>query len=311
MPREDATTRPRVPVGGCDGRTTADASSVAGTAYADAALTGAGGLRMLAARVIARRRMMSSPPRPVTGYSRAFDRALMLAGLAHSRQTRKGTAVPYLTHPANVAMIVARHGGPEPLLVAAALHDVLEDMPADDAQVQKALRETFPELQGAPADGDGFRSAVEAFIEREFGEDVARLVRGLTDEEQGPDGQRLSWQESKRRTHERLADPATPPDVVRLKCADSLHNARQVVNDLRAQGLPMMRRFNGTPEATLLHYASVWREGVRRFGATDPLVDELGEAVRELAGTLEEQFQDAHERVRAVMDRIPPAEGGQ
>ncbi|MCU0255927.1 MAG: HD domain-containing protein, partial [Vicinamibacterales bacterium] len=85
---------------------------------------------------------MSSTSNSPSGYSLLFDRALTVAGLVHAQQTRKGTAVPYLTHPVHVAMILARHGYPEPMLIAAVLHDVLEDLEADSPRLQQALRET-------------------------------------------------------------------------------------------------------------------------------------------------------------------------
>lgn len=255
---------------------------------------------------------MSSTSNSPSGYSLLFDRALTVAGLVHAQQTRKGTAVPYLTHPVHVAMILARHGYPEPMLIAAVLHDVLEDLEADSPRLQQALRETFPAaFRDAPEDRDGFRDAVERFLAAEFDEAIMVLVRGLTDEKYRADGTRLPWDEAKRRSHARLAHPDTPDEVVLLKCADALHNARQVVNDLRTHGLPMMRRFNATPEDTLRHYATVWQEAVRRFGGALPLVRELGHGVQELARTLDEQFVAAHTRVHEVLrdvERLKQAE---
>lgn len=247
----------------------------------------------------------------VSGYSLPLDRALVLAGLVHARQKRKGTAVPYLTHPVHVAMILARLGYPEPLLVAAVLHDVLEDLEPEDQDLRRALRETFPEAFGrAGEDRAGFQHAVEAFLESSFGATVLRLVRELTDEKCRPDGTRLPWHEAKRRAHERLARTATAEETVVVKCADALHNARQVVNDLEAHGLPMMRRFNASPEDTLRHYATVWQVAVARLGAGVPLVVELGTAVADLARTLDAHFMAAHDRVHQVMREVRGPAGG-
>lgn len=253
---------------------------------------------------------MSTDTPAVSGYSLALDRALIVAGLVHAQQKRKGTAVPYLTHPAHVAMILARHGQPERILVAAVLHDVLEDLAPEDASLQRALRETFPAaFRDAAEDRAGFRAAVERFLDDEFGEDVMVLVRGLTDEKHRADGSRMPWHEAKRLSHDRLAQPATPVDVVLLKCADALHNARQVVNDLQGQGLAMTRRFNATPEDTLRHYATVWQVASARLGGDVPLVSELGQAVADLARTLAAQFKAAHERVHQVVCEVT-GEGG-
>lgn len=250
---------------------------------------------------------MDSLAPSVSGYSLSFDRALMVAGLVHSRQKRKGTDVPYLTHPSHVAMVLARHGFPEPVLVAAALHDVLEDIHAEDPAVQQSLRETFPGMREAPEDKEGFLLAFRAFLSGEFGDQVVSIVEAVTDEKHRPDGTRLPWEEAKRLSHDRLASERIPEFAVALKAADSLHNARQIVNDLRAHGLPMMRRFNASPEATLAHYASVWRIATGRLGEGrgQALARELGEAVHELARVLDTEFDGARERVRQILAELP------
>ena len=62
-----------------------------------------------------------------------FDTALSLALEAHAGQIRKGTEnalglpLPYITHPVAVATLVQRYGGNEDQVIAALLHDVLED----------------------------------------------------------------------------------------------------------------------------------------------------------------------------------------
>jgi (p)ppGpp synthase/HD superfamily hydrolase len=248
---------------------------------------------------------------PATGYSLSFDRALMVAGLVHARQKRKGTEVPYLTHPVHVAMVLARHGFPQAVLTAAVLHDVVEDIHPEDPELQHALRDTFPALRDAAEDKRGFLAAFRAFLAAEFGEEVVGLVEAVTDEKHSPDGSRLPWAEAKVRSHARLQQPDTPDLAVALKAADALHNARQIVNDLRSQGLPMMRRFNASPEATLAHYVAVWRIATARLGTRQPgdsLARELGQAVRALADVLEAEFGTACARVRQVVRDLAPDE---
>jgi (p)ppGpp synthase/HD superfamily hydrolase len=57
------------------------------------------------------------------------DRARAFARAAHAGQTRKYTGEPYVAHTDEVAAIVAAHGGTSEMIVAAHLHDVLEDTP--------------------------------------------------------------------------------------------------------------------------------------------------------------------------------------
>ena len=81
-----------------------------------------------------------------------LDQAISFAAMAHAGQKRKYDGLPYITHPVNVMVAVGRHGGSEVMMMAAVLHDVVEDTPVSLAT-----------------------------IERRFGLQVARLVDELTD----------------------------------------------------------------------------------------------------------------------------------
>ena len=63
----------------------------------------------------------------MTGYSDRINHAFAFAAKHHDRQVRKGTRLPYLTHPANVAVILTRYDRDEDTVVAGILHDVIED----------------------------------------------------------------------------------------------------------------------------------------------------------------------------------------
>ena len=60
-------------------------------------------------------------------FSPTIDRALSLSATAHRHQERKGSQVPYIIHPVHVAILLLRHDFPEEVIVAALLHDVVED----------------------------------------------------------------------------------------------------------------------------------------------------------------------------------------
>ena len=64
----------------------------------------------------------------MTGYSDRINHAFAFAAKHHDQQVRKGTRLPYLTHPANVAVILTRYGCTEDTVVAGILHDVVEDL---------------------------------------------------------------------------------------------------------------------------------------------------------------------------------------
>lgn len=65
-----------------------------------------------------------------------YERAVMFAAAAHSGMTRKGSRIPYLSHPVEAAAIVAEMTDDEELIAAAVLHDVVEDTPATSEEVE-------------------------------------------------------------------------------------------------------------------------------------------------------------------------------
>ena len=84
----------------------------------------------------------------VTGYSDVINHALAFAAKHHDRQVRKGTALPYLTHPANVAIILTRYGRDDDAVIAGILHDVIEDC-VREGWTQEMLVERIGEKFGA------------------------------------------------------------------------------------------------------------------------------------------------------------------
>src|SRR3546814_6072771 len=63
----------------------------------------------------------------MTAFTDRFSRAVDYARIAHARQVRKGTHVPYLSHVLGVAALVVEYGGNEDQAVAGLLHDTIED----------------------------------------------------------------------------------------------------------------------------------------------------------------------------------------
>ncbi len=55
-----------------------------------------------------------------------FDTALGFARETHHGQVRKGTRIPYLSHPLGVASLVLEYGGDEDEAIAGLLHDALD-----------------------------------------------------------------------------------------------------------------------------------------------------------------------------------------
>src|SRR3712207_460221 len=132
-------------------------------------------------------------------YGEKFEEALTYAARLHRTQMRKGTNVPYVTHLLAVAAIVGENGGTEDEVIAALLHDAVED-------------------QGG--------AATREEIRKRFGDTVATIVDGTSDTDVIP---KPPWQERKRNY---VAHVSGASKSVRLvSAADKLHNARSILRD--------------------------------------------------------------------------------
>ena len=142
------------------------------------------------------------------GYSDAINHAFAFAAKHHDRQVRKGTKLPYLTHPANIAVILTRYGRDEDSVVAGILHDVVEDC-VRDGYTQEMLEQRMGE---------------------KFGDAVLQTVLQVTYRRLDDDGVELSSSERKEDYLERLSEAN---ESARWVCAaDKLHNARSILADL-------------------------------------------------------------------------------
>lgn len=77
-----------------------------------------------------------------------IQHATVFATQAHAGQLRKYTKDPYIVHPIAVAEMVRKKGGTETMIMAALLHDVVEDTPVTSAEIH----ETFGPVVGGLVD---------------------------------------------------------------------------------------------------------------------------------------------------------------
>jgi guanosine-3',5'-bis(diphosphate) 3'-pyrophosphohydrolase len=76
-------------------------------------------------------------------------KAITFAQQKHEGQTRKATALPYITHLAGVALLInllKRSKNLEPLMCAAYLHDTLEDTNTTSEEIQKEFGDLIASL---------------------------------------------------------------------------------------------------------------------------------------------------------------------
>ncbi len=138
-----------------------------------------------------------------------FEKAVIFATTAHAGQKRKGTCLPFIIHPMEVASIVAAMTHDEDMMCAAVLHDVVEDCKAvslDD-------------------------------IRQEFGDKIASYV------EQESEDKSKTWIERKGRTIEFLKHEASLNAKI-LAMGDKLANIRSISRDYKVLGEGLWQRFN-------------------------------------------------------------------
>jgi (p)ppGpp synthase/HD superfamily hydrolase len=188
-------------------------------------------------------------------YSARYDAALILAIRAHSSQVRKGSDIPYASHPIHVSIILLRYGFPEDVAIAGLLHDVVEDQEVSLAS-----------------------------IEAGFGPAVAEMVASVTERKQ-EGGAKRPWKVRKQEALEHMRGASL--DAVALKAADVLHNVRSLAAQLYQTGPATWTAFSRGPEDALWYYRSVAALARERLGP-HPLIEEMEEAVRDLECTIAE-----------------------
>lgn len=134
-------------------------------------------------------------------------KAQEFAKKAHAEQVRKGTNIPYITHPMEVCEILKKMDADEDVLCAGLLHDTVEDA--------GVLLKT---------------------LEQEFGKKVADLVGSHSEDKS------LSWKERKTIALTELAH--APKNLQMMVLADKLSNARATRKDYMEMGDKVWERFN-------------------------------------------------------------------
>ncbi len=190
-------------------------------------------------------------------------KALEYAAVYHKEGVRKGSNVPYIVHPFEVALILQENGMEEKIIVAGLLHDTLEDTELTAEQLKE-----------------------------EFGEDILQLVLGASEVLEGRE--ETLWEERKKHTIEYLK--TAPIDVKYIVCADKLSNIRSMLADHEKKGEKFWDKFMNSDkkiggseysreykrEKQKWYYESLVKnlqelEGLKMY-------EELKEAVRELFG---------------------------
>lgn len=174
-------------------------------------------------------------------YSARFDRALQFSAQCHDRQYRKGTRVPYWSHPVAVAFLLRSYGYGENIQISGLLHDVVEDTEC-----------TFDD------------------IHQEFGSQVAEIVNWCTELPQG-----RPWEERKAAMIQKLR--GAPDSAKAVASADKAHNLNTIMDTWEIQGVEVWSRFSRGPLQQLKYYQQMLNS--ISVGFSEPILNELKAAL--------------------------------
>ncbi len=188
--------------------------------------------------------------------SQSFTQALRFATEKHQGQVRKGSKVPYITHPVMVAeTLIYYYPNDEPLHIAGLLHDVVEDT----------------------------NTKIEDIVET-FGQDVADLVWAVTkpiETDTLPLEKVARWKAQRLAMLEHL--DLENKRVLRLKAADALANLKAVHRDLQNPqvGEAIWQRFKVGKEESLWYYQTIL-DKVRAGLGDEALANELAQILEQV-----------------------------
>jgi (p)ppGpp synthase/HD superfamily hydrolase len=188
--------------------------------------------------------------------SERFTRAVDYARTLHIER-RKGTEIPYMAHLLGVASLVMGESGrvdfpvTEDMVIAALLHDTVEDY-------------------------GGLTRLKD--VEFNFGSNVARMVKGLSDTLAEDSSQKEDWTFRKESYLRRLR--REPREVQLISAADKLYNAQSILTDYQRIGAEIWKRFKRGRDQQLWYFEELLKI-FNRSGANE-IVKELGRVVEEL-----------------------------
>lgn len=184
-----------------------------------------------------------------------YQEAMQFAAYAHRKQRRKGVDIPYIVHPIECSMIVSTITDDEDVIVAALLHDVIEDTEY------------------------GYED-----IRERFGSRVADLVQSETEDKRVGQKKQHTWYIRKKETIEHIKKADRDSKIICL--GDKLSNIRASVRDYEHNKETFWDRFNQSdPDFQGWYYESIRDALSEEFAGTEAFT-EYDELCRELFGDL-------------------------
>jgi len=140
-------------------------------------------------------------------WTKKEQEALEFSFQAHKGQKRKGSGVDYIAHPMTVALILAKIGVQEDVLIAGILHDIIEDTDFEKEDIKE-----------------------------QFGPIVAKLVEEVSEDK------KLPYETRKRMAFEKISEMSR--EAILIKAADTLANLTDLTRHLSKEGEEAFDIFN-------------------------------------------------------------------
>lgn len=173
-----------------------------------------------------------------------LNKAIIFAVNAHSGTVRKGTDIPYITHPLESCSIAASITNDKEIIAAAVLHDVVEDT-----------------------------SCTKEDLVNEFGERVAYLVMSDTENKMRDIPAEKSWRLRKQATLDFLENATKAEQIICL--SDKLSNLRAIHRDYKLIGDKLWKRFNNSCIVDQAWYYGGIAERLTFLKDTQPYIEYL------------------------------------
>lgn len=159
-------------------------------------------------------------------YTYKVEQAIQAAAVLHADDVRKGAvAIPYITHLMAVTLILRDYTSDEDTLVAALLHDTLEDTDYTATEMTE-----------------------------DFGEAVTDIVQTLSEQTHEGDT-KLSWLERKQRYATKLRKGSE--SAVMIAAADKAHNFRSMIEEYNDDHNRFLQDFDGRLEDRMEAYQAI------------------------------------------------------
>lgn len=177
-----------------------------------------------------------------------ISKALTLAGELHDGQERKGDGLPYIIHPFAVALILMDYEEDEDLIVAALLHDTVEDCEYDEKQLTE-----------------------------DFGEKVSEIVMSVTETNKDD-----PWQ---KRKDDYLAHLKESSYESKLICAaDKIHNLQSMIAAYEKFGMEAEKAFNAPLDKKIWFYNACYEIIKEDSNIPKELIEKLKSALTDIKG---------------------------